>query len=84
MKPKTLIEIAKEHELENDCGNCELYNSNGCVNKRGRIICDTRDYLISQVKNSYKLQEKYGNEEEYNGYRYALMEFFNITEKDLK
>lgn len=48
---KTLVEVAREHKLEEICLPCDLYNSDGCSNTKGKILCKTRDYLIKQIKN---------------------------------
>ena len=41
--------LAEEHGLEQVCLGCDMYNSKGCVNSKGKILCSTRDYLIKQV-----------------------------------
>jgi len=34
------------NELERECKSCDLYNRYGCANKKGTIICSTRNNLI--------------------------------------
>jgi len=36
-------------EFEQICGSCELYNSLGCANKRGKILCYVRDRIIKYM-----------------------------------
>ncbi len=43
-------------ELENICGFCDIYNSNGCINVKGTIACESREILMKyKINNNIEL-----------------------------
>lgn len=49
-----MIEVIKELEIL--CQSCDLYNSLGCVNRKGEIVCKVREEIIRyKTRNNLEL-----------------------------
>ena len=52
-------------DLEEECKECDMYNSLGCTNIKGKIICPVRDYLIDyKIEHNEELPYNWRTEED--------------------